>query len=370
MNVPARRAIEALRSGVPSGDAVRTLGCDHTDIVGRFESLLSEAGDPAGTGAAARGLLVSGGYGAGKSHLLTYLMHSALSRGFVVSPVTVSKETLLGDPGKVFATAVAELRVPGRAGSGLRNLTDSLNRGSSPFRSFFYWTDPSNSGLPAQFAATLYVFDHGRDPEFNDQIVRFWAGGKLSVVQLRNRLRELGQSATYALPPLPRVYELALHRFRFISQLVKGAGYKGWLHLLDEVEPVGSFTLKQRAKAYGELARWLGYPGDGEGIGGIGAVAAIMDDFVGAILVDKNDREMVPLRLEASLRPDDVVLSARAVAGMDVMERHAIPLDPPTPEKVRQTRDRLLQLYREAYQLEPGWSPRGPANCRASRGPV
>ena len=46
------------------------------------------------------GLLLGGGFGAGKSHLLTHLGHLAMSDGFVVSTVVISKETPLHDPVK------------------------------------------------------------------------------------------------------------------------------------------------------------------------------------------------------------------------------------------------------------------------------
>ena len=38
----ARRALEALRSGVPNGDAVSILGCDQSEIVSGFEKILNE----------------------------------------------------------------------------------------------------------------------------------------------------------------------------------------------------------------------------------------------------------------------------------------------------------------------------------------
>jgi uncharacterized Ntn-hydrolase superfamily protein len=64
----ARRAVEALRSGVPSRDAVAALGSGQSDIEDRFIQVLDTTGTVRSTGR--RGLLLGGGFGSGKSHLL------------------------------------------------------------------------------------------------------------------------------------------------------------------------------------------------------------------------------------------------------------------------------------------------------------
>ena len=99
----ARRAVEALRSGVPSRDAVAALGSGQSDIEDRFLGLLDGLGST--RAAATRGLLLGGGFGSGKSHLLEHLAHLALEHNVAVSRVVISKETPLHDPAKV-------LRVP------------------------------------------------------------------------------------------------------------------------------------------------------------------------------------------------------------------------------------------------------------------
>ena len=80
--VARRRAVEALRSGVPSWDAVAVLGSGQPEAEDRFTALLESVGELRRPTAGPSGLLLGGGFGAGKSHLLTHMAHLAMrSRG-------------------------------------------------------------------------------------------------------------------------------------------------------------------------------------------------------------------------------------------------------------------------------------------------
>jgi DNA replication protein DnaC len=95
-----RRAIEALRNGVPNRDAVTVLGCNQPEIEDKFRQQLQKIKQAVANGGKNEGLLVAGDFGSGKSHLLEYLMHLALEQNFVCSKVVISKETPLFDPAK------------------------------------------------------------------------------------------------------------------------------------------------------------------------------------------------------------------------------------------------------------------------------
>ena len=155
--VAARRAVEALRSGVPSRAAVAALGAAQTDIEDRFAALLGQVRN--GTLAAPRpgGLLVGGGFGAGKSHLLEHLTHLALQSDFVVSRVVVSKETPLHDPVKVFRAAAESALLPQgyEQGSALAEAAAALDADSATWVELSRWVNSPHSELNERFAATL-----------------------------------------------------------------------------------------------------------------------------------------------------------------------------------------------------------------------
>ena len=53
-------------------------------------------------------------------------------------------------------------------------------------------------------------------------------------------------------------------KLRFVLELIKAAGYNGWVILLDEIELVANYSVLQRARSYAELARWDGKDAGGE----------------------------------------------------------------------------------------------------------
>lgn len=356
-DVVSRRAIEALRSGVPNGDAVRQLGSNHPEIERRFRDLLGEAERSLDAGIQPNGLVVSGDFGGGKSHLLRYLQQVALDKHFVCSMIVVSKETLLADPVRVFRAAMAEGRVPRKVGPAMQNLASRLDYQGRAYRRFFEWAhDQPTNLLAPQFAASLYLYEYGRDMDFQNDIMRFWSGEPLSTTELKRRLREVGQQANYLLPRLPRQAELAIQRFRFATQLARADGYRGWVLLIDEAELIGQYGTRQRARAYAELARWLGafQETPTEQVPGLATVAAITSDFETSILRSgKCDVERIPNQLRATEREQDAALATQAERGMRLIERDRISLSRPDEAYVRATHDQLRNLYRDAF----GWEP-------------
>ena len=198
-SVERRRALEALRAGVPNRDAVTALGSMQQGVEDHFSELSSSV-QALPDGPAPGGMLIGGGFGTGKSHVLEHLAHVALSEGFVVSKVVISKETPLFDPVKVYRAAIDVAKVPGRPGSAIDELVTGLQIDSPAYEDLYRWVHQEEAPVDSRFAATLFLHEYARgDEEFADRIVRFWAGDPLPVADLRRRLKEVGAAATYRL---------------------------------------------------------------------------------------------------------------------------------------------------------------------------
>lgn len=343
-----RSALEALRNGVPNQEAVRLLGCAQPKAEADFAGLLNRAEDVDDPPESALGMLVTGGFGTGKSHLLTYLEHQALERGYVCSKVVVSKETPLYDLGKLFNSAVDNAHMPNHRGRLMEELGQALKPQSRAYDEFYVWAhDTETNGLSQYFPASLRVHADSRDLELNNQIEGFWGGSRLKVSELKSGLRAIGQLQNYAVSA-PKAAELPKQRLRFATELIKAAGYKGWVVLLDEIELIGSYSQLQRGRSYAELARLMGqvvtekYPG-------LVVAGTITDDFVASVISpsgQKKDRDYIPHKL--AVRHEYLVPLAES--GMQLLQQRWPVLDAPTDESLEQTLATLRRIHSQAYR--------------------
>ena len=323
------------------------LGCNQPQAESLFADLLARAANRDNPPSGALGMLVSGDFGSGKSHLLTHLEHQALSQHFVCSRVAISKETPLYDLGKVFKSAVENGQMPDRSGRLIEELVHALNLDSSEYADFFHWANDANaSGLSQIFPASLHVHEESNDLELNNVIESFWAGSPISVATVRGGLRQIGQVQSYSFRA-PKAADLPPQRLRFAIELIKAAGYKGWVVLLDEIELVGSYSLLQRGRSYAEVTRWLGQT-QGEACPGLVAVGAVTDDFASELFDRREDRDKAGQRLRVR---GDEGLAARAETGMRLLERECTSLRSPSVEDVQATVEKLREIYTAAY----GW---------------
>ena len=347
-----RRALEALRAGVPNRDAVSALGSLQTGVEDRFSELLDAVGRRHDRTEPPGGMLIGGGFGSGKSHVLEHLAHRALDAGFVVSKVVVSKETALHDPVKVFRAAIEDARVPGRPGSAIDEIVAALQPDSPDYAGLYRWLHRDDSPVDSRFAASLFLYEYAKgDAEFADRIVQFWGGERLPVADIRRRLKEAGAGSTY---PLAKTTErdLALERFRFLPRLMQAAGLGGWVVLIDEVELIGRYSLLQRARSYVEVARWV--KGDREDPAApLCSVLTTVDDFEAQVLVDKNDLELIPKRLRMKGTAEHDLLASQAEAGMRVIERDQVRLQPPDRDALDRTYAKLKAIHASAFAWDP-----------------
>jgi hypothetical protein len=353
--VSARRAIEALRAGVPNRDAVRALGCSCQEVLQRFDERLGELRTSVLDDRQPSGMLVAADFGGGKSHVLEYLSHSARQGNIAVSKVVVSKETQLFDPLKVFRAAVDSLLSENVVGDALREIAVSRLSPKSPaYDEFSLWL--RDSGLNSRFAATAWLYEQaGADSELQDELVSFWEGGAMQVGHLRQALRQCGAANLFSLEKIT-VKELARQRFVFMARLLRAARYDGWVIFLDELELMGRYTVLQRGRAYAELARLLGLSDD-FAIPGLLTVGAITPDYPSAILDEKDDRNQIGFRFRARGDLESDLTAALAESVMDEVERNLLRISEPSEEDLAQVLDTLSRVYGEAYDSAPAELP-------------
>ena len=357
-DVQHQRVIESLRAGVPSPGAVKALGCPQPTVKSKFQQMLQDAEASIHKGWTTKGLLIEGGFGTGKSHLLESLRHIALDSRFVCSKVVISKETPLYNPALMFRAAVGAADIPGKRGDALTEVAADLNFSSPQYAEFYEWVHRQGGEIDGRFAATLFLYERMvNDPELSHRMIRFWAGDPLTDAEIKRYLKSCDATAVYRFERVSPM-EMALQRFKFVSRLMIAAGYSGWILLIDEAEILGRYSFKQRAQSYAELARWLGRleASSFADLGyksGLAAVMALTDDFQSAILDEKGDREKVPEKLRETGSETDLVLSRQAEQGMRLIECERIPLVGPYDQLVEEIYHKIRTIHGAAY----GWDP-------------
>jgi hypothetical protein len=351
-DVSHQRTMEALRSGVPNRDIVKVLGSHQPDLEGKFRRLLKEMATQASQGISTKGLMIEGGFGSGKSHLLKALQHVALEQHFVCSPIVISKETPFYNVATLFRSAMNDAIVPGKQGDALTEVAGELNFQSPQYTELYDWVHRNDSGCDSRFAATLYLYERMiNDPELSHRIIRFWAGDPLSNGQLKKYLQACPPETPYVFDKIT-VQDLAWHRFQFVSRLMMAAGYKGWILLIDEAEIIGRYSFKQRMKSYAEVARWLGVREETT-CPGIAGIVALTDDFQSVVLEEKQDAQKIEYLSHGGETGEIDHLASAALQGIRLIEQDSEGLIRPYEPMVDALYERLRELHGSAYSWDP-----------------
>jgi len=341
-----RRAIEALRAGVPNRAAIRLLGTAENEISDRFVENLQFCHQRLKNSEQATGQVIAGGFGTGKSHLLGYLRELALTENFIVSWVVISKETPLFDLGKLYVSALRNATVPNLNDDAMTAVLSKLKPKGNAYDELVQWAESTDAELSPFFAALLHLFPlPSTDLERIRQLARFFAGGKLGFAKVRQWLREVGAVKLFPFKPIKQA-DLTRQRLRFVPRLIVAAGYSGWVLLLDEIELVGRYSVMQRGRSYAELARWLGIDPEKK-TPGVVTVAAISDDFADQVIHNRRDDEQVPLKL---VNKNERKTAERARLGIDILEKPVL-LQKPNAVMLQLTLNKIRGFYSDAY----GW---------------
>lgn len=347
MNLEARTAIEALRAGVPNRAAVRLMGTDEPNLEHEFDEHLHHAW----ADRPRPGLGIAGGFGSGKSHFLGYLAEVARAQNFVVSRVVISKETPLADPARVFEAAVRTATLPDRHDDAITGALTILRQSRDKMAALESAVEQAGDALAPIFSALLFLLQRDTLPVgFNRQMERFLAGGKIRGPDVRQALAAVGGARKFDLR-LPASGALIEQRIQFLTALLHAAGFAGWCLLFDEVELIGRYTPLRRALAYAWLTAWLGLEG-ARARPGIVAAYAITDDFVTAVIEEREDEVRLTDRLRLKARHHEAGLATTAMRHIAETVR-ARRLRAPGIDELARASLRLSEIYREAY----GWEP-------------
>jgi hypothetical protein len=236
----AKFIIECLRAGIASSPVSELFSRGQTRLVQAFQEHLN-----AGGGAMA----IEGGYGQGKTHLLKHLAQIARRRGFVVSLVTLSKETPFHHWWHLYGQAIAQAERPDSGHDpGLGGLLRRLKWSDEAIQSLHAFGD----GLHPRLKTALRCYYESHEGEVRHRVLGDLMGHALT----NGELGRIHRSVTGERVRLPaaRLAQTGQDYFAFAGKLFQLAGYAGWVILFDEFELVCKLSALQRARAYANLA--------------------------------------------------------------------------------------------------------------------
>lgn len=246
----ALHVIEALRSGVPSravGEYFSEARPDLTKKLRKRLDAVRETGRP-------DGMIITGRYGEGKTHLLNTAFNMAFASNMVASFVSLGKETPMDKPWALYRKLMAGTYLPNARQPGFRARLEELSAGSSVTGDLLAYAarELETDKLYYLLRALLGT----QDDEERNLFLADLEGDFASLALIKRSYRRIiGTPAKFN-----QSFSKSRHwmdYFAFVSRLFRLLGYEGWVILFDEAELIGRMGKRARAKSYREMYRFL-----------------------------------------------------------------------------------------------------------------
>lgn len=282
--------IETLRSGIPSRQVAEYMCKGREDIIDMAVKDLQFVKGNNGK----RSMIISGNYGEGKTHVLKAIFNKAIKENFVVSIITLSKETPFNRLDKVYAKIPASTYLPDSAQPGFISILERLSPSGKDTEALFDLCD----GLHPKIKTLLECFIEDDDMEDKFDIYNDLAGTSYLT---KSRISQIYKN-TKALKLNMENFRLTdrnhmLSYFQFLDGLFTISGYSGWVILFDEVELIGRLGATSRAKAYLNMEPFILTQTENSILSHTYSVFSCASPFFNEVLIDKDEINSVSKRL-------------------------------------------------------------------------
>jgi hypothetical protein len=231
-----KAAIRRLRTGIVPAWALEDLSVAYEEVRSRVDYGLEQTLE----GRRPRPLFVAGEWGAGKTHLISFIQASARKLGVPCALVTLDASGLsLNKPQRLYAQIANVIEVEGQVG--LRSVLNRLLRNPEHRRSLSKFASRAEAGelaWPLSFMCMLA--DRGEDFLFDDH----YAWSVLLGLDLN--------WSDYSYKRRP-----AVNRLISLSYMFAAVGFGGIVVLFDETETIDQlYNIRSRLSAYSTIGSW------------------------------------------------------------------------------------------------------------------
>jgi len=347
----ARTCIEHLRAGVPSRPVAGVLSAGRTRLLSEIEEDL-RALESGRTRRSMR--IIAANYGDGKSHTLNAIRTLAERGHFLVSQLTVSRESPLDRVERIYRKLLARTYYPGLERPGIDALVEEIERRPEATQRLLRY---AQAKLHPKVGLVLEARLEGRRGDI-EPLERDLSGYFLATPELR---RAYADNVGAGMPAIDRFkLDDAFDYLRLVGEMATVAGLAGWVILIDEVEMIGSVGRRARAKSYDFLLRLQ----DRALLPQTYSVAAVAASFQQTLAEQLREGDDLPLWLQA--RGEEQL--AQRIREPIRQLQNAPHLPPLSEADLAQVFDGIVRTHGEAFD----WSPPlgGQELLKRIRGPL
>lgn len=333
----ARHVIEALRSGVPSRAVGEYFSEARPEMLHKLRSRMDAVRE---TGRS-DGLIYTGRYGEGKTHLLNTVFSMATTSNMVVSLVSLGKETPMDKPYLLYQKLVANTYLPGASQPGFRAKLEELTQGSALSGELMAYAAKELETDKLYYL--LRAFLGTQEDEERYAFLSDLEGDFVSGAVIKKSYRRITGTVAKFNQSFSKVRH-GMDYFRFLSHLFRQLGYDGWVLLFDEAELIGRCGKKARAKSYQAMQSFLRPEARLEGVL---SVFAFSSSFAEDVIDRKHEYDNVdasfadaPEACKAARATLDAILGAPELA-------------PLTRREVTQVLMSVQEFHARAYDWHP-----------------
>jgi hypothetical protein len=331
----ARRVIEALRAGVPSRAVGQYFSQARQDIL----TLVSRKLNDTCRDGVSDGIVVTGKYGEGKTHLLNTVFNMAQGMNMVVSLAALGKETPLDKPYLVYQKLLQNTYLPNRIQPGFFDVLSNITPNSPIAEEMTAYTASRLESDKLFYLFRAYL--HTDDPDEKHLLISDIEGDFIGNPALRQIYKRIFTEKCVFKNGFRKTKHTGDY-FSMISHLFLQLGYSGWAILFDETELVGRLGKKARLKAYKNMDGFL-FP---ENLKSVFSIFTITDSYADEVIEKKHEHENL---MEAGFDPAD---TEKAKNGLNAIES-AIQLKPLTKGEISLIIEKLIDFYKRAYDWHP-----------------
>ena len=333
----ARHVIEALRSGVPSRAVGEYFSDSRPAMMNRIRSLM----DGVRESGRSDGMVFTGRYGEGKTHLLNTAFSIATTSNMAVSLVSLGKESPMDKPYLLYQKLVANTYLPGSNQPGFRAKLEELTPNSSVAGELLAYTahDLETDKLYYLLRAFLGTQEEDERSAFLADLEGSFVSG---AVIKRSYRRITGKPAKFN-----QNFSKTKHGmdyFYFLSHLLRVLGCDAWLLLFDEAELIGRLGKKARAKSYDNIQAFLRPSPKLENTCSLFAFSA---SFAEDVIEKKHEME----NIEAIFADDPAAMKSAQSTLNTILD--APELAPLTKAETLQVLDSIRDFHARAYDWQP-----------------